>query len=89
MSHRSGSLVGFALRFVLSTFLSAATILILGAPAKADSVALAELGQLDMFFVDCQFADRGVAEFELQLLWKSDCYRWIVVSASLVGRRPG
>ena len=49
MSHRSGSLVGFALRFVLSTFLSAATILILGAPAKADSVALAELGQLDMF----------------------------------------
>jgi sugar lactone lactonase YvrE len=49
MSHRSGSILGFAARFVLSTFLAVGIVLFLRGPANADSVALAELGQLDMF----------------------------------------
>ena len=49
MSHRSGSILGFALRFVLSTLLAVGIVLFLHGPANADSVAVAELGQLDMF----------------------------------------
>ena len=49
MSHRSGSILGFALRSVLSTLLAVGIVLFLRGPASADSVAVAELGQLDMF----------------------------------------
>jgi sugar lactone lactonase YvrE len=49
MSHRSGSILGFALRFALSTLLAVGIVLFLRGPANADSVAVAELGQPDMF----------------------------------------
>ena len=49
MSHRSGWILGFALRFVLSTLLAVGILLFLHTAANADSVAVAELGQLDMF----------------------------------------
>ena len=49
MSHRSGSILGFAARVVFSTLLAVGIVLFLRAPANADSVAIAELGQLDMF----------------------------------------
>ena len=49
MSHRSGSILEFAARLVFSTLLAAGIVLMLRGPASADSVSLAELGQLDMF----------------------------------------
>ena len=49
MSHRSVSLLGFAARVVLSSFFALGILLFLRVPANADSVAVSELGQLDMF----------------------------------------
>ncbi len=49
MSHRSGSILGFAARVVLSSFLAVGILLFLHTAANADSVAVAELGQPDMF----------------------------------------
>ncbi len=87
MSHRSGSLLGFAARVVLSSFFALGILLFLRASANADWSRWPNWATRHVL-VDPQFTDRSVDVSESVLLQrKSDCSRQFVVSPSFVGLR--